>query len=132
MFRTDYKNDKLLVASNTKRKFNVIENEDGTVSFEDATVYEVKGDNFGADEVNEIHKELNALGEKNEVSVIGTLAAGATSIVLENEAITTSSTIDIYTDVYGVNPTNASVEAGSITLTFEAQGSDLGVKVRVS
>lgn len=137
MFRTDFKNDKLLVASNTKRKFNVIENADGTVSFEDVTAYEVKGDNFGADEVNAIHEGLNTLMDevgvsKSRAEIVETLAAGETSIAFENKAITTSSTIDIYTDVYGVNPTDISVEDGIITLTFKEQDSDVSVKVRVS
>lgn len=135
MLKTDYKNDKLLMASNTMRKYNVIENEDGTVSFEDVTVYEVKGDHFGADEVNEIHQGLNeihrGLNELLGVIIIKTLAAGETTMILEDETITTESTIDIYTSVYGVSPTNAIVEAGSITLTFEAQDGDIGVKVRV-
>lgn len=64
--------------------------------------------------------------------VTGTLIAGQTSITLSNVAITTSSTIDYYTDTFGVNPTNVSVVSGSVTLTFEAQSTDLGVKVRVS
>lgn len=128
MFKTDYKNDKLLMASNTRRKYRVIENEDGTVSFEDVTAYEVKGNHFGADEVNAIHAGLNEL---HGVELIGTLAARETTIVLENEAITTESTIDIYTNVYGVNPAEVRVEAGTITLTFEVQEGDVGVKVRV-
>ena len=64
--------------------------------------------------------------------ISGTLTAGNTSITLSSAKITTNSTIDFYTDKYGVNPTNVTVTNGSITLTFEAQASNLGVKVRVS
>ena len=64
--------------------------------------------------------------------VSGTLAAGATSITLSDAGITTSAMVDIYTDVYGVNPTNAVVATGSITLTFDAQQSALNIKVRFS
>ena len=35
-------------------------------------------------------------------------------------------------DVFGIQPTNAVVASGSITLTFLAQASDITVKVRVS
>lgn len=66
------------------------------------------------------------------VDVTGTLLAGNTSVTLSNAAITTSSTLDFFTDVFGVNPTNVTVSTGSVTLTFESQASDLGVKVRVS
>ena len=60
-----------------------------------------------------------------------TLTAGSTSLTISDASITTSSTIDYYTDVYGVNPTDATVVNGSITLTFDAQSSDIHVKVRV-
>lgn len=65
------------------------------------------------------------------VAVTGTLTAGSTSITLSNVAILTTSTIDIYTDVWGVNPTSVSLITGSITLTFDAQANDLAVKVVV-
>ncbi len=74
--------------------------------------------------------EVNAKASK--VDITGTLTAGSTSITLSDASITTTSTIDIYTDVFGIQPTNASVATGSITLTFLAQASDITVKVRVS
>ena len=64
--------------------------------------------------------------------VTGTLTAGQTSITLSHGSITTDSTIDFYTTIFGVNPTAVSVSTGSVTLTFEAQSSDLGVKIRVT
>lgn len=66
------------------------------------------------------------------VDVIGTLTAGQTSITLSDASITTDSTFDFYTDTYGINPTTVSVSTGSITLTFESQSTNVGVKVRVS
>lgn len=65
------------------------------------------------------------------VWVTGTLSAGSTLLILSDVSITSGSTIDIYTDVYGVNPSNVSVGTGTISLTFPAQASDLSVKVRV-
>ena len=64
--------------------------------------------------------------------VSGTLNTGSTSITLSDASITTTSTIDIYTDTFGIQPTNAVVSTGSITLTFLAQASNISVKVRVS
>ena len=64
--------------------------------------------------------------------VTGTLTAGSTSITLSDASITTTSTLDLYTDAFGVNPTNVVVSNGSVTLTFEAQQTNIGVKVRVS
>ena len=59
------------------------------------------------------------------------LFAGATSLELSNSAITESSTIDIYTSRYGVNPTDVVVTAGKITLTFDAQTDTINVKAEV-
>lgn len=74
----------------------------------------------------------NIVGSINEVKgkeVTGTLLAGNTSITLQDAAITTTSTIDIYTDVFGISPESVAVATGEITITFEAQAADLGVKV---
>lgn len=64
--------------------------------------------------------------------VTGTLVAGNTSITLLDASITTNSTIDVYTDTFGVNPTAMTVATGSVTLAFASQANDLGVKVRIS
>ena len=71
-------------------------------------------------------------GGASYTDVTGTLTAGSTSITLSDASITTTSTLDYYTDAFGVNPTDVVVATGSVTLTFEAQQSNLGVKVRVS
>ena len=81
----------------------------------------------GCDSIVELVEQVVAYTE-----VTGTLTAGQTSITLSDASITTTSTIDIYTDVFGIQPTNAVVATGSITLTFLAQASDINVKVRVS
>ena len=81
-------------------------------------------------------KIIGAINEVNtkasKVEVTGTLLTGATSITLSDASITTTSTIDIYTDVFGIQPVNAVVATGTITLTFLAQASNISVKVRVS
>lgn len=51
--------DDVLASSNSKRKYNMIHNSDGTVSFEDVTVYSQEGSDFGAKEVNEERTEIN-------------------------------------------------------------------------
>lgn len=76
----------------------------------------------------------NAAGAINELAgttLTGTLAVGSTTLTLSDAAILTTSTIDIYTDVYGVAPSNVVVATGSITLTFDARESALNVKVVV-
>ena len=58
--KTNYKED-VLATANTKRKYNMITNDDGTVSFEDVTEYQQTGDNFGAGDVNQICEAVNSL-----------------------------------------------------------------------
>ena len=65
------------------------------------------------------------------IEVTGTLTAGSTSLTLQNAAIHTTSTIDIYTGVYTIMPTDAQTSEGQIVLTFDEQPSNLSVKVRV-
>ena len=77
----------------------------------------------------------NVLGALNEIAyktLTGTLTAGQTSVTISDASITTTSDIDIYTDVYGIAPETVTVATGSVTLTFEARSADLHIKLRVS
>lgn len=75
-------------------------------------------------------------GAINELAAGGiiltdTLTAGSTTITLYDASINANSSFDFYTSIYGVSPTAVSVSTGAITLTFESQSSDMGVKVVV-
>lgn len=126
--RTDYKDDILDTSVNEKRKYNLITNSDGTVSLEDVTEYLQVGDSFGGSDINRTNEEINRI---SYIEVEGTLLAGTTTITLTDSAITTDSKFDFYTSIYGVNPTAVTVSNGSITLTFDAQETDMTVEVRV-
>ena len=63
--------------------------------------------------------------------ITGTLSAGSTTLTLQNAAITINSVYDIYTDKWGVNPTDVVATAGKITMTFEKQNASIGVRVEV-
>lgn len=69
--------------------------------------------------------------EAKPIVITGTLPAGSTTLTLQNAAITINSVYDIYTDKWGVNPTDVVVTAGKITMTFEKQNASLGVRVEV-
>lgn len=75
---------------------------------------------------------INEVSSGSYTEVTGTLTSGSTSLTLSDASITTTSTIDIYCDTFGIQPINAVVTSGQIVLTFLAQNSDLSVKVRVS
>lgn len=59
------------------RKYNMINNEDGTVSFQDVTEYTQQGDLFGAKEMNEISQEIEAT-KKSVSDGKGLIAAAIT------------------------------------------------------
>ena len=68
------------------------------------------------------------------IDLTSTLTAGSTSLTFTNAVITTSSTVEVFVDssFYGVSPLTITLATGSVTLTFDAQASDMPVKVRVS
>lgn len=61
---TNLKDDILNSSVNTRRKYRMIENGDGTYSFEDATEYNQVGDEYGAGLINETNRQVNARVEK--------------------------------------------------------------------
>ena len=75
--------------------------------------------------------DIGSGGGSSWTDVTGTLTSGSTSITLSNASITTNSTINVYTSD-GTDWNSISVSTGSVTITFDAQSSDLPVKVRVS
>lgn len=99
-----------------------------------ATIVEIaskmlKGILFSSDLDTEDKTIIGAVNEVRGTILVGTLTAGATTLTLSDASITTDSTVDIYTDVYGVSPSAVSVSTGSIALTFSAQSQNIGVKV---
>lgn len=75
---------------------------------------------------------IQAASAGGYTELIGTLTAGSTTLTLQNVAITTTATYDFFTDTFGVSPTSVTVTTGELVLTFDAQQSDVSVKVRVS
>ena len=57
--KENYKDDILDVSVNTKRKYRMTENTDGTISLEDETVYTQEGDSFGASDLNAMAHAIN-------------------------------------------------------------------------
>ena len=58
--KNDWKDD---IFTETHRKYRMIQNDDGTVSFEDVTEYTQQGDAFGAKELNAIGDEVNEMNK---------------------------------------------------------------------
>lgn len=71
---------------------------------------------------------LNA--KENAATVLtATLSSGSTSLTFSNAAITTTAMYDVYADKYGLTPTDITITTGQAVLTFEAQSSNVSVKL---
>ena len=80
--------------------------------------------------IDEVSSDL-ADKEDKPTELTATLSVGATSVTFTNAAITSTAKIDVYTDTFGVNPTNQTVSGTTLTLTFKAQAAAVSVKVLV-
>ena len=61
--RVDYQDDILDASVNTQRKYNIIENADGTKTLEDVSVYTQVGDTFGAVDINKTNQAVLDLNQ---------------------------------------------------------------------
>lgn len=69
--KTNYKDDVLDTSKNEKRKFRMIQNDDGTVSFDDATEYTQQGDAFGAADINATNAKINEQNQSLTNKIVG-------------------------------------------------------------
>lgn len=78
---------------------------------------------------------FGAINELNSIvaatPVTGTLEAGQTSITISDASITTDSLFDVYVDIDGVSYNSITIANGSVTLTFDAQSSNMRVAILV-
>ena len=59
----------------------------------------------------------------------GTLTAGQTILTFTDSKITDTCLIDVYTDVFNIYPVDIAQSGTTLTLTFNAQETNLSVKV---
>ena len=134
---TNFTDAVLNTAQNTRRKYRMTQNQDGTVSFEDVTVYSTQGSNFGASQINATNGKVNELESKLEMTVSGTLNSGAESITLSSNKITANSIIDPYfwvetgSAIEPVSYATITVTTGQVVMTFDALDYDLQVGIIV-
>lgn len=87
--KTDYVDDILNTAVNTNRKYQMIDNGDGTVSFVDVTDYTQQGDGYGATQINEQNEAINEL--KSDLSTdIANISESITNISSSITALDTN------------------------------------------
>jgi hypothetical protein len=74
--KSDYKND----IFPGQRKYLMVQNEDGTVSFSDATQYSQQGDAFGANDINGTNAAINQLADAPTNTLKGRKTEGEGSV----------------------------------------------------
>ena len=76
----------------------------------------------------------NVLSNKQNRAIVleSTLTSGSTSLTFTSSAITSSAMYDTYADKYGLTPTDMVITTGQAVLTFQAQSSDVNVRLVIS
>lgn len=64
---TNFQDDILATTANGRRKYNIINNADGTISLEDVTEYTQTGSDYGAKQINATNTAVNACYSSSEV-----------------------------------------------------------------
>ncbi|MCM1225156.1 MAG: hypothetical protein NC548_62965, partial [Lachnospiraceae bacterium] len=73
---TNFQDDIMGASMGGKRRYNLINNTDGTVSLEDVTAYDQIGSNFGAGQINQTNAAVNAAADAGKIiDDAGTLKA---------------------------------------------------------
>ena len=90
----NFKDDVLASSMDGKRRYNMITNSDGTVSFEDVTTYSQEGSNFGSAQINNTNGEINKINnnvldtiEEISANTSGGKFAGALALKNVNNSI---------------------------------------------
>jgi hypothetical protein len=78
--KTDYKDD---IPRTPQRKYELINNDDGTVSLQDVTEYTQVGDTFGAGDINTITSAINSLNSE-VLFTTANINNGVTSFTVPN------------------------------------------------
>lgn len=105
--KTNFQDDIINTEVTDKRRYELINNSDGTVSLDDKTTYTQIGSNYGAKEINETNDTINQLIDANEkaeqaaesVFVLrnqSLLTFVGTTCTISDERITADSLADVY------------------------------------
>lgn len=90
--KTNYVDDVLDTTKNQLRKYQQIQNDDGTVSFVDVTEYTQVGTSFGAKDINDTNAAINDVNGKLEQKISFNIKEYIFSVVASSEP--TIKTID--------------------------------------
>lgn len=110
--KTNYVDDVLDSEKNQLRKYQMIHNDDGTVSFVDVTTYSQVGDNFSAIDINSTNTKVNenSSGISNNAKEISSIKSDSGKCkTLFNSGDSTSATSWTDVDVFKTGELNSSL-----------------------
>lgn len=117
--KTNYVDDVLDSDKNQLRKYQMIHNDDGTVSFVDVTTYSQVGDNFSAIDINSTNTKVNENSSgisKNKSDISSILSDSGKCKTLFNSGDSTSATSWTDVDVFGTGELNSSLWGKASTM----------------
>lgn len=117
-----YKNEKITNDQNLKKvpygNASISDIGDGTIT---GNIRRIGSTSISTIGDGTITGAISALNNKLGTSIVSTLTAGETTLVITNAAITTNMAgIDIYTSKYGFGPSDVETTTGQITMTFDS------------
>lgn len=130
--KTNFQDDIINTLVTDKRRYNLINNSDGTVSLEDVTVYDQIGSNYGATEINTANSTVNQLIDKAEATDI---AMNSVFVLINQELLDFTGNVctisdqritsDSLADVYFTSDTALAAEKAVIDVETYAGRVDL-------
>ena len=99
----------------------------GTVNI--GTAWVVDSNIIAEENISDLITGLDQNKEDKGTVLTANLTAGETTLTFTDMAITNNCRIDVYTNVYGVNPKTMTQSNTTLTLTFKAQSVSVAVKV---
>lgn len=123
----DFQDDILAESMNGRRKYQMITNSDGTVSFVDVTEYTQVGSNFGQAQVNATNEAVNESADKNKIiddkdDLVANSQAGMMAGALAVKAIREELTQNIKANIYAI----VIDVIGSDTFSFKSRFDSIG------
>ena len=119
--KTNYVDDVLDSSKNQLRKYQQIQNDDGTVSFVDVTEYSTTGTSFGAKDINDTNAAVNEINNSlASISFQCTLNTSFSTLSIKQECyyIPSSKTVRMLLKFSSTNPISSSAVFGYVPLEY--------------
>lgn len=134
---TNFKDDILASSMGSKRRYNVINNSDGTISLEDVTTYTQVGSTFGAAQINATNKAANAAADASKIiddydTLMANTQAGYMAGALAVKQLNSNLGYKLTTDGLTVYENRATIIKGGYAVVGDGVLVDITLKFNVN